>query len=787
MAKITLELTASAAGLLDGTESGIDGLQDLAAQGKVTQESLKADFAAAGKSTKEFNQAIDSTVKALADEGKTVEALILKYGSAQKAQRAVTKELTDMAVAGKRTTQEFRELSKVAGNLTDAIADTRAEIKHLASDTSAFDKLAEGARGVAGAMSVAAGASALFGSENENLQRSVQKAQGALALLTGVQELARIATEKGGIATGIATAAQQVYTFAVGESAGALKLFRLALLGTGIGALILVLYEAADAFGFFESKVESTTDKIDEQTTALKALNNEVDRQLRIAQSATKDNIKLIDLEIEAVKKKQAANKQALEQAIINNNLQSGFNEDLKKQVKDLSELDQQYTDDLIILSNKRKFAIEDETKQRSKAVKKLQKDFTAAVSAIDLSVGQQVGAIFGNEGIEQAILDAFSQFKFPQDEMVRILSEKLGLTPEQIAAFLEKVYATTPIVLEKVPEVELKTSAKGKDGKPFSLFDSFLDSLTTKEGQQLSTEQRNAVASATQNVANLIKSNLSDSLSNSIDIQQNIIDSLDDKIEKHQKLVEEERKKAEAGKANSLQQEVAALEKLNAARDKALQKQKAIAKAQLAIDTVTQLSALATAAAQVFAAYADIKGGTIISAALVGVMFAAFAAARVTAAKAAESNPDGFREGGYTGDGDPSEESTKLGNRGYKYHKKEFVANEEMTLKGRDFLEAWHKGDKEGMIYGIDKLLENTGVVLPDESLPRILQTARDEQRRFAHAEGNSELRAIRNELIEVKEEMKQWKKQPKEQLTSHGTQLIVKKGNKTTIISKK
>lgn len=772
MAKITLELTASAASLLDGTDAGVDGLQELAAQGKVTNESLKADFAAAGKSSKEFNAAIDNTVKALANEGKTIEALILKYGSAQKAQRAVTKELTDMAVAGKRSTQEFRELSKVAGELTDAIGDTRAEIKHLASDTGVFDKLSEGARGVAGAMSVAAGASALFGDENENLQRSVQKAQGALALLTGIQELARIATEKGGIATGIATAAQQVYTFAVGESAGALKLFRIALLGTGIGALILILYQAADAFGVFGESVDKTTESIELQKQSLNDLNETIDRQLRIQQSATKDNVKLIDIEIAAIKEKQKANKAALEQATINSNLQHGFNEELLDDVKRLQKLDQQYTDDLVILSNKRKFAVEDETKAREKLNKAFSTPLVNALANIDKKILDQ--------NISQ-IIDAFGNAEIPIAEQVKLL-RALGFNDEAIFKALseaaDKAFRDGKGIA-KVPVEPLFIAPKELPN---------INVLGFKIPVKLDITQEEAdkISAGIQQIADSVYQTLNTAFETAIKTQQNFIDTLDRRIEKQEDVVKKEQKLADEGKANNLATEVAALEKLNQAREKALEKQKKIKNAQVAIDTITQLSSLVTAAAKVYESLANIPvAGIPLATGIVAAMFAAFAAQKVAAA-VLTSQSDGYREGGYTGDGDPSEVSTKLGNRGYKYHKKEFVANEEMTMKGRDFLEAWHQGDKGGMIYGIGKLLENTGVVLPDENLPRKLQNARDEHRKFVNAESNSEISSLRNELVEIKEELKDWKKRPTEHTTSHGNQLIIKKGSKTKIITK-
>jgi hypothetical protein len=43
------------------------------------------------------------------------------------------------------------------------------------------------------------------------------------------------------------------------------------------------------------------------------------------------------------------------------------------------------------------------------------------------------------------------------------------------------------------------------------------------------------------------------------------------------------------------------------------------------------------------------------------------------------------FRKGGYTGDGDPNMVSTALGNKGYEYHKAEYVMPAEVTAIGHN------------------------------------------------------------------------------------------------------
>lgn len=204
---------------------------------------------------KEYSKDLQGAVEKLYDQGKVTEALITKYGTATGALKAMQKELATMASLGQRGTKEFKELAKATAELQDTIQDTRGEIKKLASDTRVFDTLVQGARGLAAGFSLVTGTMAALGSENEDVQKTLLKVQGAMAALQGVQELANIATEKGGIVTQAATAAQAAYAFVVGESTGAMKLFKLALAGTGIGLAVIAITELVLHWGELNDKV----------------------------------------------------------------------------------------------------------------------------------------------------------------------------------------------------------------------------------------------------------------------------------------------------------------------------------------------------------------------------------------------------------------------------------------------------------------------------------------------------------------------------------------------------
>jgi hypothetical protein len=155
--------------------------------------------------------------------------------------RQIEKALNDMSNAGKAGSADFKVLQQRAGEVKDQIGDTKAAIKALSSDTFRLDAFAQGAQAIAGGFAAAQGALALFGTENKQVEEAIKKTQGAMALLQGVTAITNVLQKESALRLAIATTAQTAYTAVVGTSTGAMKLFRLALASTGIGALVVGL------------------------------------------------------------------------------------------------------------------------------------------------------------------------------------------------------------------------------------------------------------------------------------------------------------------------------------------------------------------------------------------------------------------------------------------------------------------------------------------------------------------------------------------------------------------
>jgi len=138
-----------------------------------------------------------------------------------------------------------------------------------------FEKAAKGfataAKGISGAVNLAAGSLGVFGVENEKVAQTLLKVQSALALTTGLKDFSEFLLESSA-ATKLATVAQAAYAAVVGTTTGALKLFRLALVATGIGAFVVAIGTLVANWDKVVSAVSSAIDAFDSLGTGVKVV-----------------------------------------------------------------------------------------------------------------------------------------------------------------------------------------------------------------------------------------------------------------------------------------------------------------------------------------------------------------------------------------------------------------------------------------------------------------------------------------------------------------------------------
>jgi len=210
--------------------------------------------------------------------GDSVEQVELKT----KSLKTQLKEMKALLASGTLDNDQFNKLSKEAGALQDKIGDVSARVKNLASDSQKLDALMSAAQGLVGGFAAVQGVAAMLGDENEELQATMVKLQGAMSALAGIQAVANTLNKESALSTnllgkanifntvqtGIATAAQTVYATAVGTSTGAMKAFRIALLATGVGAVIVGIIALAAAMSSMGDDTEEATEKLEKQNEA---------------------------------------------------------------------------------------------------------------------------------------------------------------------------------------------------------------------------------------------------------------------------------------------------------------------------------------------------------------------------------------------------------------------------------------------------------------------------------------------------------------------------------------
>ena len=231
-------------------------------------------------SGKKMSEAAAETAKSIQDR---LASIATKNPTA-----GTVRQLTNLAMEARALGPEFagvaNEIIKQAGRIKDSIGDARAEVGYFASDTRRLDAVLGGVQAVAGAFGAVEGALALSGVESEDLQKTMVKLQGAIALVNGVQAIQSVLLDENATKTGVLTLANRVYTFATGGATGATLAFRTALMSIGIGVLVA-------GIGALVANFDKLKDAIFPADAALKSLNNTLDKTI----AKNENDIKILE------------------------------------------------------------------------------------------------------------------------------------------------------------------------------------------------------------------------------------------------------------------------------------------------------------------------------------------------------------------------------------------------------------------------------------------------------------------------------------------------------------
>lgn len=190
------------------------------------------------------------------NESVTIELLIDTAG-AQKTIGQAKKEVQEL----NKLLMDPKISEQYGKGLTEALGKSKAQFKDLKKEVDALDPDARAqafvnlGKSIAGGFAVATGAIGLFGGKSEFVAEAQKKAASAIALVAGIQSLANVQDDIAiakkvahTAATGALATAQTALTVVMGAGTTAMKVFRLALAATGIGAIALLVFELYQNF-----------------------------------------------------------------------------------------------------------------------------------------------------------------------------------------------------------------------------------------------------------------------------------------------------------------------------------------------------------------------------------------------------------------------------------------------------------------------------------------------------------------------------------------------------------
>jgi len=200
----------------------------------------------ATKDANKENQSFESRLSSLNDQVKAGDF------SMREASKMI-REYQAIALQAGRESPVGREAIMQAAALQDKITDLRNEVTRLSQDGQAMQgAMAIGQTTLAG-YTAFQGITAMLGVENEDLMKTMVKMQAAQSVLLSVEQIRKslekesvlrltlinIQTKAAAVGTALYAGAQAALTTVIGTTTGALKLLRIALVATGLGAIVV--------------------------------------------------------------------------------------------------------------------------------------------------------------------------------------------------------------------------------------------------------------------------------------------------------------------------------------------------------------------------------------------------------------------------------------------------------------------------------------------------------------------------------------------------------------------
>ncbi|PVD50805.1 hypothetical protein DC498_17690 [Terrimonas sp.] len=298
------------------TAARMESLRRRGLAGSEAYVKLEKQLSESQREASKLATSMENVMKSVDGFGNKSEQASGKTASLKTEIRQTTEELARMLAAGELSASQIYDMAQSAGAAKENLDDARKAVQVLSQDSTelTFAATLQGVTALSAGVQGLMGAQALFGSENEDLQKTLVKLNAIMAITQSLQQIKIALDKQEALSLGATVAGNKVLAVAnrltastyaalgvsVTATSTAFKVLRGAIIATGIGALVV-------GIGYAVNKIMEWTESTKSQTEAQEELNQKLEDYKQKLDKAFNENktekarqssIKAIDREI---------------------------------------------------------------------------------------------------------------------------------------------------------------------------------------------------------------------------------------------------------------------------------------------------------------------------------------------------------------------------------------------------------------------------------------------------------------------------------------------------------
>lgn len=161
---------------------------------------------------------------------------------------SLTNQMAYLKVQGKTNTQEYRDMSNMAGQLKDAMMDARTEVNNMASDTQQLDTAMGATSAASGGMAAVAGTLNLIGVNSETASDAQKNLGTTIGIVSGLTAVQNALQKESALMTGIRVLQTKALTKAQNLGTASTKANTVAIKGATVAQRIFNAVAAANPY-----------------------------------------------------------------------------------------------------------------------------------------------------------------------------------------------------------------------------------------------------------------------------------------------------------------------------------------------------------------------------------------------------------------------------------------------------------------------------------------------------------------------------------------------------------